>query len=44
MLFDQVSRVGRARLAKGVARVKRIFGMLGALAAVFLAAGANARW
>jgi hypothetical protein len=44
MLFDQVSRVGRARLAKGVSIVKRIFGMLGALAAVFLASGALARW
>ncbi len=44
MLFDQVSRVGRARLAKGVSNVKRIFAMLGALAAVFLASGAPNRW
>ena len=44
MLFDQVSRVGRARLAKGVSQIKRIFGLLGALAAVFLASGAPYRW
>jgi hypothetical protein len=44
MLFDQVSRVGRARLAKGVSSMKRIFAMLGSLAAVFAAGGALVRW
>jgi hypothetical protein len=34
----------RVRLAEGVESMKRIFAMLGALAAVFLAAGANVRW
>ena len=31
-------------MAKGVERMKRIFVMLGALAAVFLAAGANVKF
>jgi hypothetical protein len=34
----------RVRLAEGVERMKRIFAMLGAVAAVFLAAGANIKW
>ncbi len=31
-------------MAKGVYQMKRIFAMLGSLAAIFLAAGAGARW
>jgi len=31
-------------LAKEVEEMKRMFGILGALAAVFLAAGANVKW
>jgi hypothetical protein len=45
----QISRVGRARLAKEVATVKKLLGtrilaVLGAVAAVFLAAGANVKY
>jgi hypothetical protein len=38
------ARVGGPGRAKEVSNMKRIFAMLGALAAVFLASGAPVRW
>jgi hypothetical protein len=39
-----LARQERDRLAKGVEKMKRIFAMLGSVAAVFLAAGAGIKW